>query len=214
MFCRNCGQEFDGNFCPNCGAGVAEKAKMEVKKAPFYKKWWFWLIIGFLVIMIAAVSSSSDEGTAVNDRHSSSTVENSTTLPKETKPAIPEEFSGICPITVAATVADNIIGVPELSCHIMNNTDKEIAAVQMYFVPKDVYGDEVSTIFTTNKIYTDSSMAANGSNTVSWQMLDGEVKTGDVYIYSVYFSDGTEWGDKDSAVSNIKKYAVKITAES
>lgn len=215
MFCKNCGQEFNGKFCPNCGTPTEEKEKSVVKKAPFYKKWWLWLIVGFFIITIAVGSSSPDSETSGNVSQSTSgTIENTNTAPVITRPAVPEEFSDPCPITVSASVADNMIGVPELTCHIENNTDKEIAAVQMYFVAKDVYGDEVNTIFTTNKIFTDSSISANGSDSRSWQLLDDEVKSGDVYIYSVYFSDGTEWGDKDASVSNIKKHGVKIAAES
>ena len=45
-------------------------------------------------------------------------------------------------------------------------------------------------------------------------MLDSEIKSGDVYVYSVYFSDGSEWGDKDASVSNIKKYGYKTKVES
>lgn len=123
---------------------------------------------------------------------------------------VPEAFAGECPVALSASIADNIIGVPELTCNIQNNTDKEILAVKLYFSPRDVYGEEVSTIFTTHELYTDEPIAANGSGVSSWQLLDQEIKSGDIYIYSVYFSDSTEWGNKDAGTNDVKKYGKKV----
>lgn len=126
---------------------------------------------------------------------------------------VPECFAQACPVEVSSTMYDNIIGVPEIKCTFKNNTDKEIAAIKLYFSPKDVYGEEVNTILTTKELYTDNSIAAGSSSSRCWQLLDSNIKAGEIYVYSVYFSDGTEWGDKESAVSDIKKYAYKISAK-
>lgn len=59
MKCSKCGAEFQGKFCPECGA----KAENEVtltpppiqegkNKKPFYKKWWFILITVVLVLCV------------------------------------------------------------------------------------------------------------------------------------------------------------------
>ncbi len=140
-----------------------------------------------------------------------SETENSTELPQaEVEDSMLEEFAQLCPVEISSSMYDNIIGVPEIKCTFKNNTDKEIAAIKMYFLPKDVYGEEVNTVFTTHELYTDDPIAAGGSCSKNWQLIDSNIKSGDIYVYSVYFSDGTEWGDKDASVSDIKKYAYKI----
>ncbi len=76
MKCNQCNTEFDGKFCPNCGAPATNsdepsmtqnnefgqtisskkdkgKKKFKVKK-PFYKKWWFILIV--IIVVIAFIS--------------------------------------------------------------------------------------------------------------------------------------------------------------
>ncbi len=140
-----------------------------------------------------------------------SETENSIELPQtNVEPSTPKEFTQSCPVEITSSMYDNIIGVPEIKCIFKNNTDKEIAAIKMYFLPKDVYGEEVNTIFTTNELYTDNPIASGGSSSRNWQLIDSNTKSGDIYVYSVYFSDGTEWGNKDASVSDIKKYAYKI----
>ncbi len=125
------------------------------------------------------------------------------------EPEIPVDFANECPISVSVSMYDNIIGFPELKCNIKNNTDKEVSAIQLYFLPKDVYGENVNGIFTQNKLQCDKPISANGADTMVWQMIDQSVKSGDLYVYSVYFSDGTEWGDRNAPISKIKKYAIK-----
>lgn len=203
MNCRNCGKEVDAKavICTGCGCSLKEKS-------PAYKKWWFWVLIGLLVIIIAAAASSGD---STENLPTDGAASGGNTVVTQ---HIPSEFSTACPISVSASVSDNIIGVPELRCNIKNATDKEIAAVKLYFLPKDVYGEDVKSVFTTNHLTTDEPIGAKGSCSRSWQMLDSEVKSGDLYIYSVYFADGTEWGDKDASASQIKKYGVKVVAGS
>ncbi len=200
MFCKNCGKEIADKavVCPNCGCAV--KPKKSKKK--------LFIIIGVVfVIMCIAVGSSGTEpadGTGATVGLSESKV---------TETTLPDEFSGKCPVTVSATIADNIIGVPEISIHTKNKTEKDIAAVQYYLVGYDVYGEEVSFLMTSHKLSDDDGLKANASSTSAWQLLDQEIKTGEIYVYSVYFTDGTEWGDKDASTSNIKKYGLKIQVE-
>lgn len=204
MFCKNCGKEIDKNAiaCVHCGVSV--KAKK-----PIFKRWWFWALIVCLFIGAVGSGTASDgDAPGANNTGDGGTVQNPTEV------QIPAEFAQECPVEAFASISDNIIGVPELSCHITNKTDKEIAAIQFYFMPKDVYGDDVNTIFTANKLQTDTAVAPSGSCTRSWQLLDQEVKSGDIYVYSVYFTDGSEWGDKDASLSKIKKYGLKLAVES
>ena len=160
------------------------------------------LLFGFISINIADVNQGETN---------SSTVVNSVERNEETQePEIPIEFLNECPISISASMYDNIIGFPELKCNIKNNSDKEILAVQLYFVPKNVYGEESDSIFSQNELQYDTPISANGTDTAVWQMLDQSVKSGDLYIYSVYFSDGTEWGNRNASKSEIKKHAMRM----
>lgn len=206
MFCKKCGKEIEDKaiLCVHCGTPVKETK-------PVYKKWWFWVVC-VLVIGIIGGAAGTDDGGETSSASQKSDV--SSTISQQASSITEDEFSAECPIEVSASIGDNIIGYPELSCNIENNTDKEIAAEQLYFEGRDVYGDDVNTIFTTKKIQTDNPINPNGSKTVSYQFLDKTVKSGDLYVYSVYFSDGTEWGDKDASTSKIKKRGMKISVES
>lgn len=72
MFCKNCGFNFEGNFCPNCGlpskevvvnsendnsesnpnkVNLDDKPNLTKKKKAIYKKWWFYLIIAIILCL-------------------------------------------------------------------------------------------------------------------------------------------------------------------
>lgn len=66
MFCKKCGNEFEGQFCPKCGSEAEKKSsnqrvdKVFVKKKNLFQKWWFWIIV-ILVILFVALGSSGSE---------------------------------------------------------------------------------------------------------------------------------------------------------
>lgn len=166
----------------------------------------------FLFIGIINTFDTNTTNVNVVEKNTTNTVnteEKKEEVQKKKEPEIPVEFANECPISVSVSMYDNIIGFPELKCNIKNNTDKEISAIQLYLLPKDVYGEEADGIFAQNKLQCDTPISANGTDTVVWQMIDQSVKSGDLYVYSVYFSDGTEWGDRNAPTSKIKKYAMK-----
>ncbi len=200
MFCKNCGKEIADKavVCTNCGCAVKQKKS---------KKKLFIILAVVFVVMCIAIGSSSTESSGGTD------VTDGSVDSKVTETTVPDEFSGKKPVSFSATVEDNIIGVPEVKIHTENKTDKEIAAIQYYFIGYDVYGEEVETIFTSNRLSDDEGINANGSSTRAWQLLDDGVKTGELYLYSVYFADGSEWGDKEASVTNIKKYGIKVNVE-
>lgn len=160
------------------------------------------LVIGIIFVVIICISIIA------NSNPSQDTV-----AQKNMEASAPTEFSNPCPVEVSASLYDNIIGMPELKCSIKNTTEKEIAAVKIYFIPKDVYGEEINTVFTTHELYTDTAISPGSTSARNWQLMDNAVKSGDVYVYSVYFSDGTEWGKKEVPASDIKKYAYKISVK-
>lgn len=167
--------------------------------------------IGLIITIIAvaivciAIMSGGNSNSQNTDKKTNTTSSEETT--------VPVEFSEKCPVEVSSSMYDNIIGVPEVKCTFKNTADKEIAAIKLHFEPRDVYDEEINTLFTANELYTDDPIAVGGTSSRSWQLLDDEIKSGDLYIYSVYFSDGTEWGNKDAALSDIKEYAYKISTK-
>ncbi len=110
----------------------------------------------------------------------------------------------------------SIIGYPELTISITNTSEKDISAIQFYAVPYDVYGDEITSWKNQNNLYTDTAIGAGKSTSISYQFIEDRVKTVKLYIYSVYFSDGTEWGNKDAAKSTILDHGalVEVSGES
>ncbi len=93
MKCNQCGTEFEGKFCPECGAKVAEtetitpppipqplaqtppppneqpaskkKAKSLKRKKPFFLRWWFILLA---IIIIAAINRHFSDSPKSNDK--------------------------------------------------------------------------------------------------------------------------------------------------
>lgn len=92
MKCSHCGAEYEGNFCPECGAraesqspatpppiqqpaanrqnpvppvggNVAAYKKPKKPKKPIYKKWWFYVIAAVaLIAIISAISGGKGKG--------------------------------------------------------------------------------------------------------------------------------------------------------
>ena len=211
--CPICKSEYVGDSCPN-GCKVTVK-----KKKPLYKKWWFWVIIVIVVIAVAGSSGGNDSDTEQSENKTvstnSGTDENTVTNDDKTNDVQGNTnvFSGDCGITASAEVGKSIIGLPELTIAITNVSDKDIAAIRFYSVPYDVYGDEIKGWTTQKELSTDTTIPSGESNTLTYQFIEDSVKSVKLYVYSVYFTDGTEWGDKDATKSEILKYASLINVD-
>ena len=201
--CKACGQEIakSAKFCPNCNAK---------NKKPFFKKWWFWVIIVFVFIGVIGSSSANDDTNANNSNSSIANEEQQSKVSSDDKLSV---FTGDCGISAVAEMGTDIIGQPTVSVSIKNTTDKDISAIKFYAVPLDVYGEELKGVFSMNNLTTDDTIAAGKSDTRTWQFLDSNVKTIKLYVYSVYFSDGTEWGDREATKSVILKNALEVEVE-
>lgn len=206
--CKSCGQEIakSAKSCPHCGAK---------NKKPIFTKWWFWLMIVFIFMGIIGSSDSNDD---VNTNNNSNAGTNQSETNKEQQDNTNTDnkvsvFEGDCGISAIAEMGTDIIGQPTVSVSITNTTDKDISAIKFYAVPLDVYGEELEGVFTMNNLVTDDTIAAGNSDTRTWQFIDNEVKTIKLYVYSVYFSDGTEWGDREATKSVILKNALEIAVE-
>ena len=94
MYCNQCGTQFEGKFCPNCGAPATVESPVEnatptmaespvvnaapatpvaeiKKRKPIYKKWWFWVIIAIIAIGIIGGSAGDKETSTDNNTGSS-----------------------------------------------------------------------------------------------------------------------------------------------
>ena len=187
--CKACSQEIakSAKACPHCGAK---------NKKPVFTKWWFWVIVVMFIGIVAGAGSGTDNGGQNNGVGGIASV-----------------FEGDCGIRASAEIGNNIINFPELSITITNTTDKEIAAIQFYAVPYDVYGEEIKGWTTQTKLSTDTPIAAGKTTTISYQFIEQSVKTVKLYVYSVYFADGIEWGDRDATTSKILNGAPTIEVE-
>ena len=206
--CKACGQEIakSAKTCPHCGAK---------NKKPIFTKWWFWLIIAVIFIAIVGSGNSNDDVSTNNNSNVSTNPTSANSGQQNNVNSIEKTsvFAGDCGISATAEMGTDIIGMPTVSVSITNTTDKDISAIKFYAVPLDVYGEELKGVFTTNKLSTDDTITAGKSDTRSWQFLDTEVKTIKLYVYSVYFSDGTEWGDREATKSVILKNALEIVVD-
>ena len=196
--CKTCGLEIakSAKYCPKCGAK---------NKKTVFTKWWFWGLVVMLVGIIAGTGGESDSNSASNNAE--------ITSDNATVKTIASIFDGDCGIMAYAEIGNNIIDLPEISMTVTNTTDKEIAAIKFYAVPYDVYGDEIEGWTTQKELYTDAPIAAGETTSLSYQLIEQSVKTVKLYVYSVYFSDGTEWGDKDATSTKILSGAPVIPVE-
>ena len=203
--CKTCNADIaaSAKVCPSCGAK---------NKPPVFKRVWFWLLVFFIVVPIIGGVASSDSANGSNTDTSANSNQAvvATSPTNATVSSNASAFSGDCGISATAEMGSSIIGFPELTISISNTSDKDISAIQFYAVPYNVYGDEITGWTSQNKLYTDTTINAGASNSISYQFIEDSVKTVKLYVYSVYFADGTEWGDKDATKNIILKNGALI----
>ena len=161
------------------------------------------LLIGFVSDSNGQDDQHSGENRRVQPAASSSAADSSTVSSRSV-------FDGDCGVAVSAEMGETIIGFPELTISITNTTSKTISAIQFYAVPLDVYGEEITGWTAQNKLYTDTAIEAGASTSISYQLIEDSVKTVRLYIYSVFFSDGTEWGNREATKSTILKQGMLV----
>lgn len=206
--CSACGKEIaeSAKACPFCGAKHTP---------PVYKRVWFWVVMIFVVLpVVSAIVSPSITHAPTTNTVTPNHLATQSTAPEQStgESAAPSQavttsqpsvFDGDCGIAASAEMGSSIIGMPELSISITNTSGRDIAAIKFYAVPYNVYGEELNNWMSENRLYTDTAIPAGQSTNISYQLIDSSVKTVKLYVYSVYFSDGTQWGNKDATVSTI-----------
>lgn len=190
-------------ICKTCGVEIAASAKSCLScgaknKPPVYKRIWFWLFVALVVIPV--VGGIVGMGGDTNSANLSDETVSSTEKVVSTKSSV---FDGDCGMVASAEMGPSSIGYPEWTISITNTTEQEISAVLFYAVPCGVYGDEIAGWTSQNKLYTDTAIGAGKSDSIRYQFMKDNVKTLKLYVYSVYFADGTVWGDQDATKPTI-----------
>jgi hypothetical protein len=164
----------------------------------------------FLYFRICCLSVIGEIAGTGSDTNGENNSVKPTSSSNYTVPSKNLAFEGDCGIAASAEMDSSIIGYPELTISITNTTEMEISAIQFYAVPYDVYGEEVKGWTSQNKLYTDTAIGAGESDSISFPFIESSVKTIKLYVYSVYFADGPEWGDKAATKSTILNSGVII----
>lgn len=223
--CSACGKEIaeSAKACPFCGAKHTP---------PVYKRVWFWVVMIFVVLPVVSAivspsithapttntvtpnhlttqSAAPDQLAAQSAAPDQSAGESAAPSQAVTTPQ-PSVFDGDCGFAASAEMGSSIIGMPELSISITNTSGRDIAAIEFYAVPYNVYGEELNNWMTQNRLYTDTAIPAGQSTRIAYPFIDSSVKTVKLYVYSVYFSDGAQWGNKDATVSTILSQSALI----
>ena len=122
-----------------------------------------------------------------------------------------EKFQGDCGVAISANVVDSDL-FSKINITVKNTSSKDIHAIKIYAVPLDVYGDEIDTFFDTqNQIFIDSEIRAGDTYSVDHTVANSSAKTVKLYLYSVFFADQTEWGDRNAAYNTIKNHGRVIS---
>ena len=199
--CKYCRSDIpaDAKVCPHC------RKRQKGGKGK-------WIVLGLVVVIVIAaiVGGGKESSSAPQMAQSQETVAAAETQSQPQTEKVQNDFSGDCGISASAEMETDIIGQPTVTASIMNTTDKDISAIKFYCVPMNVYGEELKGVFSVNELSTDDTIAAGMSDSRVWQLLDTDVKTVKLFVYSVYFSDGTEWGDRNATKTTILKNAPEI----
>ncbi|MBQ7024025.1 MAG: hypothetical protein IJN29_10605 [Akkermansia sp.] len=226
MFCSKCGKEIPYNHscCFHCGNPVAAPIGKPVFVPHPQKSGCGRILVGVLLIFfgigivggifgsLAGRNNSSPENTATPVPQDAQAAQQK---PVPTTPPLPAKFAGDCGITASAHLqSDRFLNHPHLCISIRNISGKNIAAIQFYAVPYDVYGNDISSsIFSQKRLYTDKLIPAGKGKEITFgPFLDQEMKSVKLYVYSVYFEDGTEWGDREATRSEILRFGKSIHA--
>ena len=133
--------------------------------------------------------------------------------PDNSAPNYSNLFAGTCPINMQVTyyTSDQTVSIRQT-----NNSDKTIVTIKYLIVVYNAYGEVLQSYgygaSALTATYDDFHISPGSSYTEDWR-LDGfsDGKKIDVYVYSVLYSDNTEWGSHSLDVNTIKECAPKMS---
>ncbi len=119
-----------------------------------------------------------------------------------------KSFSTSCPISIKPTfsTSDN-----SLDIRATNNSGKTISAIKYYIFPYNAYGENIKRYgYSDECVFAidDHTTLSGKSYTTFWRISGfSGVKTLKIYIASVYFEDGSEWGSRDAHANVVEVFA-------
>ena len=174
-------------------------------------------VLLFVGIIQNQMEKEESEGVSSSKPASEETTETTATAVKQEKedPHAKEKkkFDGDPGIEATAEMYSNSIGSPCVRINVKNTSGKNISAIKFYSVPYNVYGEEITGWTTQNRLYTDDKIKSGKTKKISYSFIEDKIKIVKLYVYSVYFEDGTEWGDKDASSYYAIKYGKRIEVE-
>lgn len=221
----------EGNAqCSQCGYSLAPRAvyvtqPQEKTGCGAKIAYAFLILFGFSIFagIIRTIDESGDKkktDTAATTATTPAPAAKSQPTPAPKPPPAPEpppvatKYMGDCGITASAHMSSDIINHPQLKISIRNTSGLNIAAIKFLAIPYDVYGDEIkSFMFTQERLYTDDLIPSGKREDMTFgPFLLQNIKKVKLFVYSVYYDNGTEWGDKEASRSEIIKYGKPIEA--
>lgn len=120
-------------------------------------------------------------------------------------------FYGSCPISIRVMyfTSDQTLSITHT-----NQSGKTITAIKYLIIVYDAYGEELKKYgygaSALTATYDNWNTSPGGRNTGDWKLNGFDSgKSIDIYIYSVLFTDNTEYGYRNLTVNDIKSYAPK-----
>ena len=235
MFCPQCGKEMPkGNAqCSQCGYSPSGAPRAVYVQQPQEKTGcgakiaYAFLILFGLSIFAGIIRTIDDAGVKKKTDTAATTASvpagntTSTTpaarpqpTPAPAPPPVATKYMGDCGITASAHMSSDIINHPQLKISVRNTSGLNIAAIKFLAIPYDVYGEEIkSFMFTQERLYTDDLIPSGKREDMTFgPFLLQNIKKVKLFVYSVYYDNGTEWGDKEASRSEIIKYGKPIEA--
>ena len=209
MYCTNCGKEITNNqpFCPHCGQNLTPLNIAPDLQSQKKNKGCVIGIAFIIILFIGGIGSAISNAAKLTANEKTGTNNDTINTPAS-------NFEKDCGIEASAHVKSNgFINHPELTITVKNVSGKDIAAIQFLAVPYDVYGEEIKSFASQENLYTDDIIRAGAQKQIHYgPFLLSNIKSVKLYVYSIYYTDGTYWGNKNASRSHILKNAKRIEA--
>lgn len=116
-------------------------------------------------------------------------------------------------VTAAANLTYSPNGFPEISVSLHNRTDKELLAAGFYAVPRDRNGNELTDWTARRRFSTDASLKPGVEAAFTFQSIQENVASVELWICSLTFADGTRWGDPDCNPADAMEKGISVPVE-
>lgn len=165
MKCQKCGMEYDGNFCPNCGAPAQQPVQqLQMQKKKGLKNWQIvFIVVGCVIgayVMFTAIltAAGNKQSTDITGEGSSLSADysSSESAPKVSKDPAQErrtECANLISVSRVHVSEPDFVGGVDLSIEWKNKSDKTIKYITFTAIPYNDVGDAVRCTITSRSAY-------------------------------------------------------------